>query len=129
MTPVKVCTVCQRPKPADADHFYRRPKTKDGLRSICIPCQKAYAKSKPSSAARVKAWTPLSDSGWRLVMIESEPSGESLKLYIQGAIMRFERTASVGPGTSSHSTYAAVFDRTGTRYKTLGEAEKAAVNV
>ena len=123
MTPVKVCNICKKILPADTDHFYRHAKTKDGFRGDCILCNLARAKSKP--VAR-KNWTPLADDGWRLVMIESEPSVESLKLYIQGAIMRFERTASLGPGTSSHSTYAAVFDRTGTRYKTLGEAEKAA---
>jgi hypothetical protein len=125
VTPVKVCNICKKILPADADHFYRHAKTKDGFRGDCIRCHSARAKSKPTPR---KNWTPLADDGWRLVMIESEPSGESLKLYIQGAIMRFERTASVGPGTSSHSTYAAVFDTTGKRYKTLGEAEKAAAN-
>lgn len=43
----KVCTCCQVEKPADTDHFYSHPGTKDGLQSVCIPCNKqASIKSK-----------------------------------------------------------------------------------
>jgi hypothetical protein len=39
----KLCLVCEEEKPADFEHFYNK---KGNCDSYCIPCRKAYSKSR-----------------------------------------------------------------------------------
>ncbi len=45
----KLCTACQEPQPADAEHFYRDKGKADGWSNLCKPCfgarQRRYSKA------------------------------------------------------------------------------------
>jgi len=54
----KRCTKCNQDKPADTDHFAKKPQTRDGLATECKDCvkERRELKGKPKPDEWLNVW-------------------------------------------------------------------------
>lgn len=53
VVPMKTCSACKMPKPADAEHFPKNKSSRDGLGHWCKTCHTVYRTKKAGKAAAI----------------------------------------------------------------------------